>query len=161
MKDHELKRRELLAILASLPIGVLISCESEPRVLPAVAPLLSPEESLRKLILLVGPWPETDKREAEDFSRRFLQAKQAAGPYLERSGELIRGLASRFPDGTVAVSGVELRGLPEPERALLVNLVKQVYSLVEVRFRVCDEPPFGECQEDRLRYTRAPAPRKV
>ncbi len=157
MKDHDPRRRELLAILASLPIGLLVGCETESRMLPTIAPVLSPEESVRKLILLVGPWSETEKRAAEDFSRRFLQAKQAAGPYLEGSGELIQGLASRFPNGTMAVRGIDLQGLPVPERELLVNLVKQIYSLVEVRFQVCQEPPFGECQEDRLRHTRAPA----
>ena len=161
MKDHDPKRRELLVLLTSLPVGFVIGCEAEPRRLPAVAPVLSPEDSLRKLILLIGPWSETDKREAEDFARRFLAAKDGGGAYLPGSGELVQGLASRFPGGTMAVGKVDLRGLPAAERELLVNLVKQFYSLVEVRFRVSNEPPFGECQEDWLRHTRAPASEKV
>jgi hypothetical protein len=46
--------------------------------------------------------------------------------------------------------------LPADERELLVNLVSHLYSFVEVRFVVANEPPWGACQADRTRHTRAP-----
>ncbi len=154
MSEHDRKRREFLGILMSLPMGFVLGCRTELPGSSTIAPLLSPKESLRKLILLVGPWSDQDQ--ADNFARRFLQTKQAAGRYLSGSSELLQRLASRFPNGTMAVDKIDLQALPEPERELLTNLVQQIHCFLEVRFRISDEPPFGECQEDRLRHTRVP-----
>jgi hypothetical protein len=56
----------------------------------------------------------------------------------------------------LAVQDVALKELPPEERKLLMDLVSRLYTLVEVRFDVSHEPPWGECQTDRLRYTRPP-----
>ena len=66
-------------------------------------------------------------------------------------------LAARFPAEAFSVHDIDLEDLPPGERELLVNLTQYLYSLVEVRFHVAGEPPWGECPEDRLRHTLAPA----
>jgi hypothetical protein len=37
-----------------------------------------------------------------------------------------------------------------------MQLVQQLYSLVEVRFYVSNEPRWGECLGERTRYVQAP-----
>ncbi|MEE9122222.1 MAG: hypothetical protein V3U56_13205 [Syntrophobacteria bacterium] len=153
MRDYKLNRRKFLGFLVSLPIS-----------LPTLSTfgyvsrrLLSPEESLRKMILLLGPWSATEREKAEDFARRFMKARHAFGPYLPESRKLVQGLASRFPAGTATIKKIDLRKLPPEEQELLMNLTKQLYSFIELRFLVSNEPPWGACQtDDRLRYTRAP-----
>jgi len=57
----------------------VIGCDSVWQKAAVVAPVLSPEESLRKLILLLGPWPPAEKERAENFAMRFLKAEHAPG----------------------------------------------------------------------------------
>lgn len=156
MKRHEIERRELLRLLASLPIGLAIGCETGGPIAPARVAALGPRDSLKKLILLLGPWSEADRDAGDDFVRRFLAAESLAGPYLTGSAEVLRSLASRFPDETMAVGEVDLASLPPEERDLLVSLAKQLYSFVEIRFLLSGDPPYGQCQGDPLRHTRAP-----
>jgi hypothetical protein len=56
----------------------------------------------------------------------------------------------------MSIDEVNLAMLPEEERDLLLQLTRQLYTYVEVRFFVNGEPPWGECQKDNLRYTRIP-----
>jgi hypothetical protein len=148
MKDYDPKRRQFLRVLISLPTGFVIGWDLERYKSIVHAHALNPEESLKKLILLLGPWPVTEKEKAEDFARRFLKAKHAVGPYLPGSSQLVQSLASRFPDGTLAIKEINLRSLPAKEQELLMKLVKQLYSFIEVRFYVSNEPPWGECHGD-------------
>ncbi|HEY7745316.1 MAG TPA: hypothetical protein VIA07_03185, partial [Desulfuromonadales bacterium] len=148
-------RRAILRFLLSLPLALFLGCR--PKAHPPIAegPALSPEEALRRLILVLGPWDEGQREQAEDFARRFLAAGNAISPYLPASAATVQSLADRFPAGTLAVGEIDLASLPEEERDLLLQLTRQLYTYVEVRFFVNGEPPWGECQRDNLRYTRA------
>ncbi len=157
MKNNtNLNRRQFLNVGSKLvltfPVAYAFGCASEKTL------LLNPEDSLKKLILLLGPWPAAEKQKAEDFARRFLKAKHAVEPYLPGSGTSIQSLARRFPAETMAIREINLGQLPTKERELLVGLTQQLYSFVEVRFDVANEPPWGHCQGDRLWHTRAPVP---
>ncbi len=116
---------------------------------------------MKKLIFLLGPWSKDEKDKAEDFTRRFLKAKDNVGIYLPESGKLVQSLASRFPDGTMAINEINLENLPVEERELLVSLTKQLYSLVEVRFDTTNEPQWGNCQGNAKWHTRVPAQNKT
>ena len=154
MKSWEQDRRDFLKMLAALPVLYLAGCG--PGKAPVGKyPLQGPDESLRKLIRLLGPWKEEGA--AGDFIRRFLGAEDVVAPYLADRGASIGALAARFPDTAMAADSVDLRGVPEEEKELLLELTKQLYTFIEIRFLVAGEPPWGECgPEDRLRYTRAP-----
>ena len=155
-KGTFLERRELLKLLLTLPVGLTVGCEFGGPESADRSPLLSPEESLTRLIQLLGPWSESERRATERFAERFLTAQHAVGPFLPDSIELVQSLASWFPADAIGFREVDLNGLPQEERDLLLTLVKQLYSFVEVRFLVSGEPPWGECPEDRLRHTQAP-----
>lgn len=158
-KNTNLNRREFLNVgsklVLTLPVAYAFGCASEKTL------LLNPEDSLKKLILLLGPWPAAEKSKADDFANRFLKAKPATAPYLPESGKLVQNLAKRFPAESMAINQINLQNLPIKEKELLVNLTKQLYSYVEVRFDVANEPPWGHCQGDRLWHTRAPVHSKI
>ncbi len=147
--SYELKRREFIQVLMSLPLGYALGCAVE-RMTPG-------QQALHKLVLALGPWPATDRARAEEFAARFLAADQVVGLYLPEASSVVLRLARRFPDGAMAVDEVDMEGLPTGERELVVQLTQQIYSLVEVRFYVSSEPPWGECLGERTRYTQPPA----
>lgn len=149
-------RRTVLRFLLTLPLALFFGCKPRVQTPIVEAPAPSPEEALRRLILLVGPWDEGQRKPAEDFARRFLATENAVSPYLPASAATVQSLAGRFPAGAMAVAEVDLAALPEEERELLLQLCRQLYTYVEVRFFVNGEPPWGQCQKDHLRYTRAP-----
>lgn len=157
MNSRDPGRRRFLKVLVTLPVLYAVGWEPVLYRHTAYAADLSPEESLRKLIYLLGPWTSGEKAKAEDFSRRFLASGQNVAPYLPASGELVQRLAARFPDSTMSVKEVDLKGLSAKERELAEGLVKQIYSFVEVRSHVNGEPEWGECQTDAMRHTRPPA----
>lgn len=152
--SSELNRREFLDLSVKLALALPFAPMLGP-VQAAEFPL-SPKDSLKKLILVLGPWSATEKQRAEDFASRFLRAEHAVEPYLPGSGELVQSLASRFPADTMAIGKINLQDLPPEERGLLVKLTKQLYGFVEVRFNAADIPPWGLCQGDRLLHTRPP-----
>ncbi len=156
MNKYDAERRKLLKLVISVPLGFAVGCEPAQNGPTVQQSLLDPEESLEKLILLLGPWSATDRQQGEDFARRFLGASHGGGLYLPGSRELVQSLASRFSDGAMAIREINIRNLPGEEQALLMQLVSQIYSLIEVRFLVSNDPPWGVCQVDRLRHTRAP-----
>ncbi len=156
MKTSDLNRRQFLRILVSVLVTFAIGCDREQLKTVIDTPLLSPEESLKKLILLLGPWPDKDREKAEDFAGRFLKAGHTVDPYLPESDNLVQSLASRFPADAMSMREINLQGLPEKEKELLMNLVSQLHGFVEVRFYISHEPPWGECQGDRTGYTKAP-----
>jgi hypothetical protein len=159
MSEHKIGRRKFLWLgisrPVSLPLLFIIGCDSEQQKTIVNSHALNPEESLRKLLLLLGPWTPSEKEQGEDFVRRFL-ASEHAGTYIPESSGLLKSLSSRFPADSMAVNQINLRKLPATERELLTNLTRQLYSFVEIRFYVSGEPPWGECQPDRTRYTRVP-----
>ena len=55
------------------------------------------------------------------------------------------------------IDWIDLEGVPTEERELVLQLTRDLYSLVEVRFYVSSVPPWGECLGDRTWHTRAPA----
>lgn len=153
-KKSALNRRQFLNLgskfLISLPVACAIGCVSKK------TPILNPKDSLKKLILLLGPWPNSEKQKAEDFVRRFLKAKHAVEPYLPESGQLVQSLASRFSAETMAIGEINLQNLPVEERELLIKLTQQLYTFVEVRFDAINEPPWGHCQGNVKWHTRTP-----
>ncbi len=155
MIDRSTDRRKFLKVLISLPLALTFGYR--PRLVESAVQKtsLNPEESLKKLIVLFGPWSRAKKKEAEDFAARFLKAKHAVIPYLPGSSGFIQRLASLFPE-IRSVDEINLGSLHPDERRVLMQLVKQLYSMIEVRFVAANEPPWGECQVDRLRHTRAP-----
>ncbi len=154
MKDFQADRREFLKLMLS--VSLVLSAGLEPEVLAAEVKktALSPEDSLRRLLYLLGPWTEAERGKAEDFARRFL--KHASGPYFSGTDSALSSVADRFSSQAMAIESISLRDLPSEERKLLSQLLGQLYTLVEVRFEVSHQPPWGECQTDRLIYTKSP-----
>ena len=148
MSGSEWKRREFLKVLMSLPLGYAVGCAVEPGT-PA-------QESLGKLVLALGPWSDGDRERAEEFVGRFLAAEHLVGLYLPESSGVIQSLARRFPNGAMSVGELDLAVLSAEEREFTVQLVQQLYSLIEVRFEISNEPRWGECLGERTRYTQTP-----
>ncbi|MCP4204436.1 MAG: hypothetical protein GY769_21200 [bacterium] len=147
MSRSEWKRRDFLKLMMTLPVGYALGCAVETRT-PA-------QESLGRLVLALGPWSQGERERAQEFAERFLAAEHLVGLYLPESSGVIRSLAQRFPKGAMAVGELELGALPSEERELAVELVQQLYSLIEVRFEISNEPRWGECQGERtLFYVR-------
>ncbi len=148
MSGYSLKRREFIQVLMSLPLGYAVGCSAERRS-PA-------QESLGKLVLALGPWSADDRERAEEFVGRFLAAEHIVGLYMPESNAVIRRLARRFPDGAMALMELDMAALPAEEREFALQFVQQLYSLVEVRFYISNEPRWGECLGERTRYVQAP-----
>lgn len=140
----------------SLSAALTLGCDRPGKKQAVTTAPPGPEESLRRVIFALGPWPAGEKEMARDFARRFLAAGGPASAYLTESGQLLQGIARHFPEDTLALSKVDLGALSGSERELLENLVAQIYNYVEVRFVVSGAPPWGECQPDRMGYTRKP-----
>ena len=155
MIERSTDRRKFLKVLISLPLAFTFGYRPGLVESAVQKTSLNPEESVKKLIVLLGPWSPAKRKEAEDFAGRFLKAKHAVTPYLPGLNSLVQRLASRFPE-IRSVDEINLGSLPPDERKILMQLVKQLYSLIEVRFVAANEPPWGECQVDRLRHTRSP-----
>ncbi len=155
-KNTNLNRRQFLNVgsklVLTLPVAYAFGCASDKTLLP------NPEDSLKKLIFLLGPWSTSEKEKANDFAKRFLKSKPATAPYLPESEKLVQSLAKHFPAESMAIHQINLQTIQAKERELLVTLTKQIYSYVEVRFYVANEPLWGHCQGDRLWHTRSPVP---
>lgn len=149
MSVSEWKRREFLRVLLSLPLGYAVGCAAESKT--------APEEALGRLVLALGPWSEGERARAEAFVGRFLVAEHLVGLYLPESSGVIESLARRLPDGAVSVGEFDLAVLSTEEREFVIRLAEQLYSLIEVRFDIANEPRWGVCLGDRIRYTKAPA----
>lgn len=135
-------------LLPFIPLPGVTSCISDTK------SKLSPQESLRRLIYIVGPWTLEDHYIAEDFAKRFL-ATNYANEYLLKSVSLIQSLSMQISKESTAVKEIDLN-IPIEEQELLVTLTKQLYSFVEVRFYVSKEPPWGQCQGNSKWHMRIP-----
>ena len=88
MKKFNTKRRKLLKLVISVPLGFIFGWEFTRAGHAAEQTLLDPEASLHKLILLLGPWSTTDGERGEDLAKRFVQASHTGGLYLPGSGSM-------------------------------------------------------------------------
>ena len=136
-------------LLAFIPFAGVIGCA------PDSDSKLSPEESLKRLIYIIGPWALEDHSIAKDFAKRFL-ATNYSNEYLPKSVNLIQNLFKQISNETLAAKEIDLSNIPIEEQELLVTLTKQLYSFVEVRFYVSNEPPRGQCQGNHNWHTRIP-----
>ncbi|MEN8194643.1 MAG: hypothetical protein ABFS12_17615 [Bacteroidota bacterium] len=135
--------------LAFIPFVNIISC------IPDHDTVLSPEDSLKKLIFNIGPWAPEDIQIAEDFARRFLKT-DFISQYLPKSDKIIQSLSNRLPGEDQAVNNIDLNNIPKDEQEILKKLAKQLYSFVEVRFYVSNAPPWGQCIGNSKWHTRIP-----
>lgn len=151
---NKLSRRKFLdsgmKVLAFIPFINIVGCIQDRSSIP------SPEDSLKKLIYVMGPWTLSDKPAAEDFANRFVQADHIVSQYLPQSADIIQKLSSRFSDNDFAVKEIDLNKLDPEERDLIVALGKQLYDLIEMRFYVSKIPPWDQCIGDALWHTKVP-----
>lgn len=157
MSSINQERRQFLGILLSLPVALSLGCTSKDSTTTVPSKVPTPEQALTKVIRAVGPWTNGEREKAEDFAHRFLAAECAVSSYMPAYGKQLQALAGRFPEEAFALKEIDLGELSPEERDLLKKLVEQLYTYVEVRFFVSLEPPWGDCQLDRMRYTRSPA----
>jgi hypothetical protein len=157
MTDHDPRRRQLLQLLATAPLACALGCDLDRGKQTAKTSASTAEESLKRLIRHLGPWTPAQKRGADDFAVRFVNSELFGGSYLPESAELIQSLANRLPTDVMAAGKINLGELPVKERELLVQLVEQIYSFVEVRFQMSDQLPFGQCLGNRKAYTKPPS----
>lgn len=136
-------------LLAFIPFAGVIGCISNTDL------KLSPKDSLKRLIYIIGPWREEDQLIAENFAKRFLKANHA-DQYLSKSVKLIQSLFKQISEETMTVKEIDLDTIPKEEQEILMNLSEQLYSFVEVRFYVSNEPPWGHCQDNSMWHTRIP-----
>ena len=62
----------------------------------------------------------------------------------------------KFEGHVGVVEDINLKKIPKEEHELLIVLGKQLYSFVEMRFYVSNEPSWGECQGNSMWQTRIP-----
>ena len=136
-------------LIAFLPFMTAAGC------LPDKKINLSSEDSLKRLIYIIGPWTIDDNLIAKDFAKRFLKTNFAK-QYLSKSVSLIESLSRQFDKETIAVKEIHLIEIPETQKKMLLNLSKQLYSFVEIRFYASNEPTWGECQGNSIWHTRIP-----
>jgi len=136
-------------LLAFIPLAGVLGC------IPDAASKLSPEDSLKRIIYIIGPWRIEDHLIAEDFAKRFLNTDYAI-QYLPKSVGLIQSLSKQIIEKPKTVTEINLDKLTNEEQEVLINLSKQLYSFVEVRFYTSNEPPWGQCQGNSKWHTRIP-----
>ncbi len=137
-------------VIAGITLYQFIGCENETR------SELTSKENLKKLIIAFGPWTIIDKTIAADFAERFVNAHHLTKNYLQKKTELIVKIANKIPKNSIAMESLDLRKFSVEENELIMNLCKQIYNLVEVRYFISNMPPYGECQVDELFYVKEP-----
>ena len=152
MKNSSYNRRNFLKFLSLLPLGFVFGCKSDSWDSDVPITQLDTQGSFKKLIVAFGPWSSDEKAKAGDFAKRFVSASGNTVPY---SGEMIKKIAGRIPDGSVGLKKIDLTIFPDDERKILVQFVQQLYSYLEVRNYTVGEPEFGLCQVDKNFYTKA------
>ncbi len=149
-QDRGLPRRNFLVTVSLAPLAIALGCGRGAG--PAEA-----GEALRRFIYAIGPWTVDQRAVAEEFVDRFLAANGVAGDLLEH-GVVAENLASEQPfrDGPWALDELDLSPLSKAERELLLDLVTQIYGLLEVHHvHVAGIPNLGVCA-GREQYKLAP-----
>jgi len=150
---ENLKRRKFVIqsskLLAFIPFAGVIGCIS------GADSKLSPEDSLKRIIYIIGPWSIEDYLIAEDFVKRFLNTGYA-NQYLPKSVGLIQSISKQIIEKSMSVKEINLDKISKEEQKVLINLSKQLYSFVEVRFYTSNEPPWGQCEGNSKWHTRIP-----
>lgn len=144
MTDHDIEsglpRRDFLRLASLMPLALALGCSED-------AGAAEIEAAIRKFILAVGPWGEDQRMVAEDFATRFLAAGGVSGMFLAQT-ETADRLASRAPfrDAPMALKELDLSGCSPEERKLLIDLVTQIYGLLEVHYvHLAGVPDVGVC----------------
>ena len=136
-------------LLAFIPFAGVIGCISGKN------SKLSSEDSLKRLIYIIGPWSIEDNLFAKDFARRFLKTAHV-DQYLPKSNKLIESLSKFISEKTMDVKEIDLKKIPKEEQEILFALLEHLYNFIEVRFYASKAPPWGHCQGDSLWHTRIP-----
>ena len=136
-------------LLAFLPFVGNMGCISDPD------SKFTKEDSLKRLIYMLGPWTLEDTLLAEDFARRFLKSNYAE-KLLPKSIQLIKSLSNQISQETMAIKEIDLANMPKEEQELLMHISQQLYGFVEVRSYVANEPPGGQCIGNSKWHTRNP-----
>ncbi len=157
MSELDLTRRVFLRLVAAVPVGLTIGCDTNEDALTLTA-RTEAEEGLRTILFAVGPWTTGERRDAESFFERFRNAVPVSDPYLG-DREALLGLAGRFPAGTMRIAEIDVANLPRREKDLLLSLVEGLYDLLEIRNFLAGEPKVGVCQRDRSHYVVDPGGR--
>lgn len=159
MSTYESDRRRLVRVLLSLPVGYAAGCCNATDNSLSGSAQLRREESLIALILLLGPWPDPAGPVGERFVERFLAAPHLLRKFLPDSNGVVQRVARRFGEVSAPLRKVDLLPLGADERALLVKLATELYSLTEIQRLAANQPPYGECPTDGTWHTRAPVER--
>ena len=104
-------------LLAFIPFSGVIGCIS------GTDSKLSPEDSLKRLIYIIGPWKMEDQLVAKDFAQRYLKTIHA-NPYLPKSVNLIQQLSKLITEESTAVKEINLDKLPQEEQEIIIDLSK-------------------------------------
>ena len=150
-------RRRSLKVLASVPAGFLVGFNSTLKATAILASDLTPSQTLKKLIIMLGPWSTQQKRDAEDFANRFLRAKHMVKPFLPESAVLLQNIANHFSNDNRVLKEINLEEFSTKEQKLLSQLVSQLYNLKEIRYLTSNEQPYGICQSNPISYIKIPA----
>ncbi|HEU4731361.1 MAG TPA: hypothetical protein VFT22_25885 [Kofleriaceae bacterium] len=110
------------------------------------APPRTIKDDLRHLVRVIGPWPAAASAQAEAILPRYLSDDRVKRFEPDRAA--LAQLATRFADHPPAAESIELAGLPAAERAALLALTADLYSVMQVRFAVAGMPEPGECMGD-------------
>jgi len=117
---------------------------------------INPEDSLKKLILVIGPWTREEQSKAEEFANRFVKADPVVSQFLPEFSELMQSLGTHFSNNDFALPEINFEEFSVEERELLLSLSRVLYDFVEVRFYVSEIPPWGQCIGDPNWHTNAP-----
>lgn len=136
-------------IIAFIPLAGIISCKLD------TSAVLTAEECFKRLICMLGPWDIEQQALAEDFAERYLKSNHAQ-KYLPKAVKLVESLSNHILEEAMDVDEIDLDNIPEEEQETLLNLTKELYSFVEIRFYVAKEQPWGQCQGDSKWHTKIP-----
>lgn len=111
-------------------------------------------DDLARLVRVIGPWPAAATDQADAFYARYLTDERLRR--FAPAGPALAALATRFAELPPACETIPLAGLPSDERAALIALTSDLYSIMQVRFAVAGLPPPGVCVNDPAWQTWVP-----
>ncbi len=137
-----IRRRQMLLgllVTAVVPVAVLNACKSgdgnaPPRKIDFAADLTA-------LLIAIGPWPPDDMVRTS-FIERYLASH---GAQFQDRGAVLNTLVSKLPSGGQQLAAIPLDLLTEAERMLVTEVVKDVYSIAELRWYLVGVAAPGAC----------------